>query len=140
MWLRNDDTYNWHCINLTDSSWNNSQHFSSQKCLRLLYKPVKKNPFFFTVKGPQFLSKIVALGKDTSSKQIIASLCNVNISVDFYLWALTIFKKIFNLFTLLSLFGSFAIKTLLIVTEFIYIIIWSRCSRFRSIKIKVNNV
>lgn len=46
----------------------------------------EKNPqFFSTVKEPECLSKIVAKGKDTSSKQIIASLCDVNISVDFYL-------------------------------------------------------
>lgn len=51
----------------------------------LVIQACEKKTIFFTVKGPQFLGKIVALGKDTSSKQIIASLCNVNISVDFYL-------------------------------------------------------
>lgn len=37
-----------------------------------------KKPHFVTVKEPQFLSKILAKGKETSSKQIIASLCDVN--------------------------------------------------------------
>lgn len=51
----------------------------------LVVQACEKTHIFLTVKGPQFLSKIVATGKDTSSKQIIASLCNVIISVDFYL-------------------------------------------------------
>lgn len=42
---RNDDTYNWHCINPTDSTWNNIQHFSSQRYQCVVDKTLEKNNF-----------------------------------------------------------------------------------------------
>lgn len=45
-----NDTNSWHCINPTNSTGNNVQHFSSQKCQYVLYKTLEKPNILFGVK------------------------------------------------------------------------------------------